>query len=281
MEDAQKDRKLTVSIVIPAYNEALRLEACLESVAKQIVQPLEVIVVDNNSTDNTAEVAARFPFVKVIHEPRKGVAYARNAGFDAARGDIIGRIDADTILWPGWTSHVLRYYGNPEHLKTGLSGRGYFYNLRWPKFVGFVQHLIAFTWDRLLLGDNILWGSNMAIPKKLWDDVKPSLCMRNDIHEDIDLAIHLHRAGYHVAYRKNLLAGVEMRRVHTDRGELWANLQWWPRAFRVHGIKTWPLAWLATVVLYCGLPFALLVERIATMFGSTSLKNPHRIHGQR
>lgn len=273
-----EDKQLTVSIVIPTFNEATRIEACLQSVAKQIVQPLEVIVVDNNSTDNTVELAQRFPFVRVVHEPQQGRVYARDAGFDAAQGDIIGRIDADTILWPGWTSHVLRYFSTPAHLKTGLSGRGYFYNLRWPKFVGFMQHLIAFTWDRVLLGDNILWGSNMALPKALWQEVRGEVCHRNDIHEDIDLALHLHRHGYHVAYRKSLLVGVEMRRVHSNLDDLWQNLQWWPQTFKVHGIKTWPLAWLGALALYCGAPFALAVEKTAILFGKKPLKDTSNAH---
>lgn len=268
----------TVSIVIPAYNEAARLRACLESIAAQTVAPLEVIVVDNGSTDNTVEIAQSFAFVRVCHEPRHGIVHARNTGFDAARGDIIGRIDADTRLFPGWVGHVLHYFSEAAHMQTALSGRGYFYNLRWPKLVGLVQHFIAFRWDRLLLGDNILWGSNMAIPRQLWHDVKPALCTRDDIHEDIDLAIHLHRTGHHVAYRKSLLVGVEMRRVHTNRAELWGNLKWWPQTFKVHGIKTWPLAWLAAAVLYCFTPFALLAERIATVFGRKPLKNASDAH---
>ncbi len=101
---------LSLSLVIPAYNEERHLAACLDAVSRQAVMPSEVIVVDNNSTDRTAEIARSYPFVRVVQEPRQGIVFARNAGFDAARGDIIGRIDADTIIPSDWTKHVLAFF---------------------------------------------------------------------------------------------------------------------------------------------------------------------------
>ena len=86
----------SLSIVIPVYNEASRLAACLQSIADQSEAPEDVIVIDNNSTDNSLSIAQQFPFVRVIHEKRQGIVYARNAGFDAVQADIIARIDADS-----------------------------------------------------------------------------------------------------------------------------------------------------------------------------------------
>ncbi|HPG37472.1 MAG TPA: glycosyltransferase family A protein, partial [Candidatus Saccharibacteria bacterium] len=91
-----------ISVVIPVYNEAAALPACLEALAGQTAPPFEVLVVDNNSTDDSVLVAARYPFVTVLHEKRQGVLHARSLGFTAARGDIIGRIDADTEVAPDW-----------------------------------------------------------------------------------------------------------------------------------------------------------------------------------
>jgi glycosyltransferase involved in cell wall biosynthesis len=105
--------KLTVSLVIPAFNESRRIRACLESVASQTVMPDEVIVVDNGSTDDTATIAASFPFVSVIREHRQGVTYARTAGFDAAVSDIIGRTDTDSRLAPDWVERVLQDFADP------------------------------------------------------------------------------------------------------------------------------------------------------------------------
>src|SRR4051812_24373156 len=104
---------MKTSIVIPVYNEAERLAACLRSIANQAVTPDEVIVVNNNSNDGTAAIARSFDFVRLLSEPRQGVVHARNRGFNAAHGDIIGRIDADTLLPRNWVSQVQSIFNDP------------------------------------------------------------------------------------------------------------------------------------------------------------------------
>src|ERR1019366_8076903 len=91
-------KHMRVSLVIPAYNEKHHIKACLDHIASQRVVPYEVIVVDNASTDKTAAIARSYDFVTLITEKRQGVVFARDTGFNLARGDIIGRIDADTLL---------------------------------------------------------------------------------------------------------------------------------------------------------------------------------------
>src|SRR5689334_10679087 len=107
-----KKYSMKTSIVIPVYNEAAQLGACLRAIAQQTVKPLEVIVVDNNSTDGTRAVAEAYDFVTVLEEPRQGVVHARSRGFDAARGDIIARIDADSILPADWLANVETVFGD-------------------------------------------------------------------------------------------------------------------------------------------------------------------------
>ena len=107
-----KNKKLTLSLVIPVYNEEDYLEACLSAVANQTVMPDEVIVIDNGSTDRTVAVARQFRFVKVLHEGRRGVIFARNRGFKVASGQIIGRIDADTLLPPRWVERIKKAFAD-------------------------------------------------------------------------------------------------------------------------------------------------------------------------
>lgn len=103
---------MRLSIVIPAYNEAQYLRDCLESVYAGIRQTaykrqVEVIVVDNAPTDDTAEVARSVARVRVVHEARKGLTRARQAGLLAARGDIVGYLDADVRMMPDWIDRIL------------------------------------------------------------------------------------------------------------------------------------------------------------------------------
>lgn len=98
------------SVVIPAYNEAELLGNCLDSLlAQDFRDPYEIIVVDNNSTDATADVA-RSRGVTVVHEPRPGVCSARQCGTTAARGEIVVSTDADTTFGSNWLSRIDRAF---------------------------------------------------------------------------------------------------------------------------------------------------------------------------
>ncbi|BEV71525.1 MULTISPECIES: glycosyltransferase family A protein [unclassified Paludibacterium] len=106
---------MKLSLIIPAYNEQDYLADCLrhalrETRAQAARGPFEIIVINNASTDRTAEVAAGFADVRVIHEARKGLTHARQRGLEEAQGEILAYIDADTRMAPGWLGRVLDLY---------------------------------------------------------------------------------------------------------------------------------------------------------------------------
>ena len=100
---------MNLSVVIPAYNEEKRIGHCLKSVFNQTVKPYEVIVVDNNSTDRTVEIAREMG-AKVVVQPLQGATYARNMGFDEAKGEVIARTDADTIVPNDWIEKYKEHF---------------------------------------------------------------------------------------------------------------------------------------------------------------------------
>lgn len=89
-----------VSVLIPVFNGARFIAAALESVAAQTLAPCETIVVDDGSTDGSGEVAARFPFVRVIRQENRGAGAARNRAVAEARGDHFAFLDADDLWKP-------------------------------------------------------------------------------------------------------------------------------------------------------------------------------------
>jgi glycosyltransferase involved in cell wall biosynthesis len=85
----------TISVIIPCYNGAEFLAETIESVRRQTYPPLEVIVVDDGSTDNTGEVVARYPEVKYIRQKNQGGGVARNTGLRESKGDYLVFQDQD------------------------------------------------------------------------------------------------------------------------------------------------------------------------------------------
>jgi CDP-glycerol glycerophosphotransferase len=91
-----------VSVIVPVYNTEAYLRACLDSVAAQTVEDLEVIVVDDGSTDGSAaiasEFAARDPRFRLVTQPNGGLGNARNNGADVATGEFLAFVDSDDVL---------------------------------------------------------------------------------------------------------------------------------------------------------------------------------------
>ncbi len=105
-----------ISIIIPVYNVAEYLPACLESVCSQTYQNLEIILVDDGSTDISGSIcdrwAERDSRIRVIHKENGGVSSARNAGIQVSTGDLIGFVDGDD-----WISEYMY-----EKLGNAISG---------------------------------------------------------------------------------------------------------------------------------------------------------------
>ena len=91
---------MTVSIVIPVYNQERFLAEAIDSALNQTWADREVIVVDDGCTDGSPEILTRYPQVRVVRQVNRGLAAARNAGLAASRGEVVIFLDADDRLWP-------------------------------------------------------------------------------------------------------------------------------------------------------------------------------------
>lgn len=206
-----------VSVVIPVYNEERYLGACLDSLMHQIEPADEIIVVNNNSTDNSVKIAKQFP-VKIVKEKVQGMIPARNRGFNEAQYEIIARTDADTILPKNWIKRIKKAFAD-EKLQA-ISGPAKFYDL--PDFIHNSHWQTQDTWVKMIKTYNIvvrqilkhdcLYGPNYALRKSAWNQIKGTVCLDDkEVHEDLDVAIHIAPLGK-VKFNNSLLVSSSVRR---------------------------------------------------------------------
>lgn len=200
---------MRVSVVILAYNEEKYIGKCLQSISDQDEKPDEVIVVDNNCTDKTVEIAQSFG-ARIVKEKKQGMIHARNAGFDAAKYEIIARTDSDAVLPRDWISKIKKKFEDPD--LGALSGPTSY--SKWPKSIklSHFPSLMLFDTLSVLFKNGCLYGPNMSIRKAVWEKVRTSVCLDDKkVHEDIDLSIHLNKLTK-IKFDNKLIIGVQ--RVH-------------------------------------------------------------------
>ncbi|MCU1646227.1 MAG: glycosyltransferase family 2 protein [Nocardia sp.] len=185
-----------LSVIVPVLNEADVIERALE---RLIVQEAvdEVIVVDNGSSDGTPEIvrsfAATHTKIELIHEITTGIAPARNAGFDKARGEFIARTDADTLVFEDWAATITEFF--TAHPDTGaVTGLCTYHDSP----IGFLLKFGQWVMVRSgRFGGQVgnMYGPNMAIRRTVWLQVRESTQARADVAEDLDLALCLTKHG--------------------------------------------------------------------------------------
>lgn len=176
-------------MIIPVYNDADLLCTCLAALAGQTRQPDEVVVVDNASTDASAHVG-RSAGARVVVEARRGIPAATSAGFDAATGDILARLDADSVPASDWLERIEAAFGShPE--ASAVTGTAEFYGgTAFARWFGRSCYLASYFWSmERLLGHPPLFGSNYALRADAWRVLRETVHRdRSDLHDDLDLS---------------------------------------------------------------------------------------------
>jgi glycosyltransferase involved in cell wall biosynthesis len=180
--------KLKVSVVICAFNEEKFITNTLESVKKQSYRNYEIIVVDNNSKDKTALVASKYT-PSVIKELRQGLSFARNTGFNHADGEILVKLDADTVLENNTLADIVREFDSDKKLSalTVMQFFGKNSVLLYLFSYLYLPPILFIEW--LAMGHIGLSGPFYAIRSSVWRQVHPHNNDKN-LHEDMDLACH-------------------------------------------------------------------------------------------
>jgi len=180
-----------VSVVVPVLDDAEHLARCLDALAAQTHPVHEVLVVDNGSTDDSVEVA-RAAGATVLHEPVRGIASASARGYDRAAGDVIARLDADSVPPPGWIAESVRLLGTPGVVAVTGPGRpsqgGRALRRLWDAL--YMRPYFVLMWSAL--GRPPLFGSATAMWRDTWTAVRGRV-HRDDpeVHDDVDLSMQL------------------------------------------------------------------------------------------
>ncbi|MEV6067883.1 glycosyltransferase family 2 protein [Nocardia sp. NPDC052001] len=247
---------IVLSVVIPALNEEKSILATLDRLVGQDAVD-EIIVVDNGSTDETRDLVEKYivtsPKVRLVDEPRRGLPFARNTGFDAARGEFIGRTDADTLVFPNWGETIRTYLAdNPE--VGAVTGITTYHDSP----VGFLLRLGYWIQDRRgALGNRVgnLHGPNMGIRRTAWLEVRDQTITGVPVAEDLDLALCLIKKQLPIQQLKDLRADTSARRRRATPREWWRFQQTGLNTLRGQGFWVLPLhrrvivgAWLAHTV---------------------------------
>jgi len=203
---------MLLSFVVPAYNEEAYLGACLDSILNQIrgLEHLtEIIVVNNASTDRTREIALSYvskngPRVRLVDELRKGLPYARQAGFLASTGSLIANVDADSRLTPGWVEKVLTTFRNHETSEgrplVSLSGPLVYYDLT-PRQRRLVHVFYMIAWltyatnKYILRVGSMVQGGNFVLSRAALEAIGGYDTSITFYGEDTDIARRLHAVG--------------------------------------------------------------------------------------
>lgn len=202
-----------VSVIIPAWNGAAYLPACLDALLVQEPADLEVIVVDNASTDGSAGlVATRYPDVHLIrHDSNLGFAGACNAGLRAARGNLLVLLNQDTVVRAGWLAALVQAL---EEGPAGIVGCKILYPdgktvqhagawIEWP--LGLAHHhgqgeRDEGQWDAPRIVEGVT-GAAMALRREVLDTIGLlDEAFWPGYFEDADLCYRAREAGFEIGY---------------------------------------------------------------------------------
>ena len=193
-----------VSVIVCSYNGATTLAACLDSLGKINYPHYEVVLVDDGSTDQTREIAARFPNVRYIHQPNHGLSHARNTGAAAAQGDVFAYTDSDCMADGDWLYYLIGTLVTGDF--AGVGGP----NVT-PPAQNWIQACVAAAPggpSHVLLTDTVaehIPGCNMAFYRSAFESVGGFDVEYHKAGDDVDFCWRLQQAGYVIGFSPTAL----------------------------------------------------------------------------
>jgi glycosyltransferase involved in cell wall biosynthesis len=189
----------SVSVIVCSYNGGKTLAACLDSLGRLNYPNYEVILVDDGSTDDTAYVAAQFPWVRYIHQSNHGLSHARNTGAAAATGEVLAYTDSDCMADADWLYYLIGTLTTGDY--AGVGGP----NIT-PPAENWIQACVAAAPggpSHVLLTDIVaehIPGCNMAFYKWAFENIGGFDPEYRKAGDDVDFCWRVQQAGGVIAF---------------------------------------------------------------------------------
>jgi cellulose synthase/poly-beta-1,6-N-acetylglucosamine synthase-like glycosyltransferase len=209
----------SLSIVIPARNEEAWIVPCLAAAVREARRSgydIDIVVVNNGSTDATAAEAARVPGVRVVDEPIRGLSRARHRGYRETRGELIVNLDADTRMSRGYLAKAVRAFARDPRLVC-YTGPFLYYDLpAIQKITAMIFYLFVFwpnvVGQRILRIGAVAQGGNFVVRRSALDRIGGYDTSIEFYGEDTDIATRLSKVGL-VRFSLRLRAWTSGRRL--------------------------------------------------------------------
>jgi len=166
---------IKVSVIVPFYNSERYIKRCMEGLLQQSYprEQYEILMIDNNSTDTSAEMVRQYPGIRLLAESKQGAYAARNRGLQGAKGEVIAFIDADCVPSHDWLHEIMLAMEQPD-LSIVLGQREFIGDsILLSMFAAYEdeKHHYVFNSGK----KELYYGhtNNMAVKKKLFDELGP------------------------------------------------------------------------------------------------------------
>ncbi len=192
-------REPMISVIVCSYNGAPTLAACLDSLGKIAYPAYEVILVDDGSTDDTAEIAARYPQIRYVRQENHGLSHARNTGAAAAQGEVLAYTDSDCMADTDWLYYLVATLLSGNY--AGVGGP----NVS-PPAQNWIQACVAAAPggpSHVLLTDTVaehIPGCNMAWYRWAFENAGGFDVEYRKAGDDVDFCWRIQQAGHEIAF---------------------------------------------------------------------------------
>lgn len=210
-------RSKTAAVVIPHYNDTRRLLRCLAALEPQVADAeVDVFVIDNGSDEPIQSIIESFPWVRLLIEPEKGAAAARNRGVQASNAKLLFFTDADCVPAADWIETALRL-GVEDQI---VGGRVLLFDETPPPRSGAeaFETIFAFPQEMYVTRKKFSVTANLLTTRKVFDHVGP---FDGGVVEDHDWCMRAGKLGYDVIYRPELTVSHPTRSTWQDLRRKW------------------------------------------------------------